>query len=162
MKISNYILTFAAMLLPVGSIFAQTENKKETASDAVIVLNKADFLEKVYNYEKNPEEWIYEGHLPCIIDFYADWCGPCKKVAPILNEFANKYKGQLIIYKINVDKEKELARAFGVSSIPTFFFIPRKGIPQSAMGALPRDSFESVIEEFLLKDPAESVVSTGY
>jgi thioredoxin len=153
MKIFKYILLYTAMLIPAGSVLAQTENN----TDTVVVLDKASFLKQVYNYEKNAEAWVYEGNLPCIIDFYADWCGPCKKVAPVLKELANEYKGQVIIYKINVDKEKELAKAFGVSSIPTFLFIPRKGTPQSAMGALPRDSFVKVIEEFLLKENAESV-----
>jgi thioredoxin len=149
------MVIFTAMLLPVGNILAQTGNKKAT-TDTVVVLNKADFFEKIYNYEKNPKEWIYEGNLPCIIDFYADWCMPCKKVAPILIELAAEYKGQVIMYKINVDKERELATAFGISSIPTFFFIPAKGTPQSAKGILPRESFVEVIEKFLLnKDSAE-------
>lgn len=149
MKFFKHILILAVIsLIPAGSILAQTENKE---ADPIVVLNKADFLEKIYNYEKNPNEWAYEGKLPCIIDFYADWCPPCKKVAPILKELATEYKGQVIIFKINVDKEKELAKAFGVSSIPTFLFIPAKGSPQSAAGALPRESFVKVIDEFLLK-----------
>jgi thioredoxin len=152
------MVLFTAMLLSVGSILAQTKNKKAT-TDTVVVLNKADFFEKIYNYEKNPTEWIYEGNLPCIIDFYADWCMPCRKVAPILKELATEYKGQVIIYKINVDKEKELAAAFGISSIPTFLFIPAKGTPQLANGVLPRESFVEVIEKFLLnkEDRAELV-----
>ncbi|MDR0742787.1 MAG: thioredoxin [Tannerella sp.] len=139
------MLMFATLFIPVGSIFAQAGS-----ADTVAVLNKAAFLEKIYNYEKHPKEWIYEGNLPCIIDFYADWCPPCKKVAPVLKELASEYEGRVIIYKINVDKEKELAKAFGISSIPTFLFIPAKGNPQSAVGVLPRESFVKVIEEFLL------------
>ncbi|MDR1097011.1 MAG: thioredoxin [Tannerella sp.] len=156
MKVFKYILTVAAMLIPAGSVLAQTGNGKEITADRVVVLNKADFLEKVFNYEKNPEAWVYEGSLPCIIDFYADWCGPCKMVSPILKELANEYKGRIIVYKIDVDKEKELARAFGISNIPTFLFIPAKGTPQSVRGALPRESFVQVIEEFLLKENADS------
>ena len=101
MKIFNCILIFAALLLLSGSLLRHPENLKNAASvsDEVVVLNKADFLEKVYNYEKNPGEWVYEGELPCIIDFYADWCGPCKRVAPILRELAAEYKGKVIVYK---------------------------------------------------------------
>lgn len=156
MKVFKYILTVAAMLIPAGSVLAQTANGKEITADRVVVLNKADFLEKVFNYEKNTEAWVYEGSLPCIIDFYADWCGPCKMVSPILKELANEYKGRIIVYKIDVDKEKELARAFGISSIPTFLFIPGKGTPQSVRGAIPRESFVKVIKEFLLKENADS------
>ncbi|HCC51579.1 MAG TPA: thioredoxin [Porphyromonadaceae bacterium] len=160
MKIFKYILIFTVMLILPAGILAQTENKKDTATDTVIVLNKAGFLEKIYNYEKNTEAWVYEGNLPCIIDFYADWCGPCKKVAPVLKELADEYKGQIIVYKIDVDKEKELAGAFGISSIPTFLFIPKKGTPQSAMGALPRESFVKVIKEFLLKENEDTAQTT--
>lgn len=140
--------------LPAGSLFSHPENSIEAtaAPDTIVVLNKADFLAKIYNYEKHSEEWVYEGELPCIIDFYADWCGPCKMVTPILKALAAEYKGKLIVYKIDVDREKELARVFGVRSIPTYLFIPKKDNPQSAMGAMPRESFEKVIKEFLLKD----------
>jgi thioredoxin len=154
MKIFNCILIFAALLLLSGSLLRHPENLKNAASvsDEVVVLNKADFLEKVYNYEKNPGEWVYEGELPCIIDFYADWCGPCKRVAPILRELAAEYKGKVIVYQINVDKERELAGLFRVSSIPMFLFIPKQDKPQSARGVMPRESFVKVIEDFLLKD----------
>jgi thioredoxin len=151
MKIFKNILISVAILIPAGSLLSQTENKK-AATDTVIVLDKAGFLEKIYNYEKNPGEWIYEGNLPCIIDFYADWCPPCKKVAPVLKDLAAEYKGQVIFYKINVDKERELAAAFKISNIPTFFFIPAGENPQSAAGALPRETFVKVIEEFLLNN----------
>ena len=154
MKFFAHILLFVALLLPAESLLSHPGNPGDTAagSEEVIVLNKADFLEKVYNYEKNPEEWVYEGTLPCIIDFYADWCPPCKKVAPILKELAAEYKGKILVYQINVESERELARFFGVSSIPMFLFVPAKNRPQSAMGAMPRDSFVEVIEKFLLKD----------
>ena len=112
--------------------------------------NKADFLTKVYNYEKNQSEWVYEGTKPCIVDFYADWCGPCKKVSPILKELAGEYKNDIVIYKINVDNEKELAAAFGIQSIPTLLFIPAKGKPQIAQGALSKEQFVEQINGFLL------------
>ncbi|MDR1525650.1 MAG: thiol reductase thioredoxin [Tannerella sp.] len=156
MNTLKYILIiFAAISLPAGSVRSHPENSIETtaaAPDTIVVLNKADFLAKVYNYEKHPEEWVYEGELPCIIDFYADWCGPCRKVTPILKALAAEYKGKLIIYKVDVDREKELARVFGVSNIPMYLFIPEKDTPHTSVGALPRESFEKVIKEFLLKD----------
>lgn len=118
----------------------------------VIHLTKAEFLKKVFDYEANPEEWKYEGDKPAIIDFYADWCGPCKRVAPILERLAKEYDGRIVIYKINTDKEKELSAAFGIRSIPTLLFIPLKEKPQLSQGALPEEAFRKVIDEFLLKE----------
>ena len=133
-----------------GSNDAMIKSSDSVSGD-VVVLNKEAFFEKIYNYEKNPEEWVYEGELPCIVDFYADWCAPCKMVDPILKELAKEYEGKIVIYKINTDNERELAAAFGIRSIPTYLFIPAKGNPQTARGAMPRDSFVKVIDEFLLK-----------
>ncbi len=116
----------------------------------VVHLTKADFLAKVYNYEKNPSEWKYEGDKPAIIDFYATWCGPCKMIAPILEELAKEYDGQIVIYKIDTEKEQELAAAFGIRSIPTLLFIPKTGDPQVAQGALPKATLKKAIDEFLL------------
>ena len=130
---------------------AERTEVNATASGEVVVLTKADFLSKVYNYEKNPSEWVYEGDKPAIIDFYADWCGPCKRVAPILDELAGTYKGKLVVYKINVDNEKELAAAFGIQSIPSLLFIPMKGVPRMSQGALSREQFVEQIDGFLLK-----------
>ena len=114
-------------------------------------LTKAEFLEKVYNFEKNPDEWKYEGDKPAIVDFYATWCGPCKMVAPILDELAKEYDGQIVIYKVDTDKETELARAFGIRSIPSILFIPMNGKPEMAQGALPKEAFKKAIDELLLK-----------
>jgi len=113
-------------------------------------LTKETFLEKVFNFEQN-KEWKFEGELPCIIDFYADWCGPCKMVAPILEELAEEYKGKINIYKVNTEQEVELAGAFGIQSIPSFLFVPKSEQPQMAMGALPKDTFKQVIQDVLLK-----------
>ena len=113
-------------------------------------LSKKEFLEKIYNYEKNPDKWVYEGDKPAIVDFYATWCGPCKVVAPILEELANEYAGKIVIYKIDTDKERELSAALGIQSIPTLLFIPMKGDPQVAQGALPKESLKRAIDEFLL------------
>ncbi len=146
-------------LLMSCSATASTDAKSGEAQTAqaapskgeVVVLTKADFLAKVYNYEKNPDQWVYEGDKPCIIDFYADWCGPCKQVAPILRDLAILYKKDIVVYKINVDQEQELAAAFGIQNIPTFLFIPKEGKPKMSMGALPRETFVQQIDEFLLK-----------
>ena len=112
-------------------------------------LTKATFLEKVFNYEKN-QEWKYEGELPCLIDFYADWCGPCKMVAPILEELSREYEGKIVIYKIDTEEEQELAAAFGIRSIPSLLFCPVEGQPQMAAGALPKATLKKAIDEILL------------
>lgn len=112
-------------------------------------LTKQSFLEKVFNYEVN-KDWKFEGDLPCIIDFYADWCQPCKMVAPILEELSKEYEGKINIYKIDTEAEQELAGAFGIRSIPSILFCPKEGQPQMSMGALPKDSFKQAIEEVLL------------
>ncbi len=113
-------------------------------------LTKETFLEKVFNYEKN-KDWKFEGELPCLIDFYADWCGPCKMVAPILEELSEEYKGKINIYKIDTEKETELSAAFGIKSIPSLLFCPKDEQPQMAQGALPKEQLKQVIEQVLLK-----------
>lgn len=143
-------LTLLLLFSFVACTRAQADTATEDAGE-VIVLNKADFLTKVFNYEKNPTKWTYEGDKPCIIDFYADWCGPCRRVAPVLKELAKRYKDDIVIYKINIDNERELAGTFGVTSIPTILFVPMKGEPQVSMGALPEESLVKMIEEVLLE-----------
>ena len=109
-------------------------------------LTKETFMEKVFNYEQN-KEWKYTGDKPCIIDFYADWCGPCKMVAPILEELSKEYDGKLYVYKIDTEAEQELASVFGIRSIPSLLFVPMEGQPQMAMGALPKDAFEKAFKD---------------
>ena len=121
---------------------------------ATIQLTTQDFKDKVFNYEKE-KEWGYNGELPALIDFYADWCGPCKMVAPILEELSETYKGQLTIYKVDTEVEIELASVFGIRSIPTFLFIPVNGDPMMQPGALPKKAFQQIIEERLLKQKSE-------
>ncbi|KAB2827543.1 MAG: thioredoxin [Paludibacter sp.] len=123
----------------------------ETKKMGTIKLTKAEFLTKAANYEANPSEWKYLGDKPCIIDFYADWCGPCKTIAPILEDLAKEYDGQIYIYKVDTEKEQELAAAFGIRSIPSLLFVPMNEQPQMAMGALPKETFKKAIEEVLLK-----------
>lgn len=123
----------------------------------VIQLTTQDFKDKVFNYDTD-SEWKLAGSLPVIIDFYADWCGPCKMVAPVLEELAKEYEGKIIIYKVDTEKETELSSVFGIRSIPTFLFIPLNGDPMLQPGAFPRKVFKEVIEEHLLKEvsgPAE-------
>lgn len=112
-------------------------------------LTKETFLQKVFNYELN-QEWKFEGNLPCLIDFYADWCNPCKIVAPILEELAVEFDGKINIYKVNTEQEQELAAAFGIRSIPSLLFCPKDGKPQMAMGALPKQAMTDAINEVLL------------
>ncbi len=111
-------------------------------------LTKETFLNKVFDYEKN-KEWKFEGARPCIIDFYADWCGPCKMVAPVLEELAKDYDGKLDVFKVNTEEEQELASAFGIRSIPSFLFVPAEGQPQMAMGALPKETFVQAFKDVL-------------
>jgi len=115
-----------------------------------IQLTTQDFKDKIFDYETS-EQWQFKGSRPAIIDFYADWCGPCKAVAPVLEELSETYKGQLDIYKLDTDKEQELSALFGIQSIPTFLFIPVDGNPMMQKGAIPKNAFEKVIEERLLQ-----------
>ncbi len=110
------------------------------------------FKEKVFDYENN-KEWSFNGDKPAIIDFYADWCGPCKMVAPVLDELSKEYEGKVDIYKIDTEKEQELAGVFGIRSIPSILFIPKEGQPQMAAGALPKDAFVKAIDEVLNVKP---------
>lgn len=118
-------------------------------------LNAQEFKDKVFNYETE-KEWMYKGNLPAIIDFYADWCGPCKMVAPVLEELSKEYEGQIQIYKVNTETETELAGVFGIRSIPTFLFIPVNDEPMMQPGAFPKKAFQQVIEERLLKKEIKS------
>ena len=137
----------------IEKLNAEIKTKKENKMEH---LTKETFQEKVFNYEVN-KEWKYEGDLPCLIDFYADWCGPCKMVAPILEELAKEYEGKIHIYKVDTEAQQELAAAFGIRSIPSLLFCPKEGQPQMAMGALPKATMEKAIKEILLAEtPVES------
>ena len=111
-------------------------------------LTKDSFLQKVFNYEQN-KEWKFEGELPCIIDFYADWCGPCKMVEPVLQELAHEYRDKLNIYRVNTEDQQELAAVFGIQSIPSILFVPLNDKPQMAVGALPKSSIKKAMNEIL-------------
>ena len=143
------LTTILAALLIVFSASATDPVKKKPVTP--IDITKAQFIEKIFNYEENPETWTYKGDKPAIIDFHATWCGPCRITNPILKELAAEYGEEIYIYKIDVDKEPELASVFGVRSIPTFIFVPLGENPQVAQGALPKASFKEAIDKLLLK-----------
>jgi len=112
-------------------------------------MDKAMFIEKVFDYE-NKKEWDFQGELPCVIDFWAPWCGPCKMVGPVIEELSKEYEGKVNFYKINTDVEQELAGAFGIRSIPSLLFVPKDGQPKMAVGALPKESLKEAVEKELL------------
>jgi thioredoxin len=114
-------------------------------------LTKDTFLQKVFNYETN-KEWKFEGELPCVVDFWAPWCGPCKVVGPVLDELSNEYSGKVNFYKINTDEEQELGSVFGIQSIPSLLFVPKEGQPKMAVGALPKETLKKAIEEELFTE----------
>jgi thioredoxin 1 len=114
-----------------------------------IQLTAEGFRSRIFDYEKE-EAWNYKGSLPAIVDFYAEWCGPCKTIAPILEDLAIEYDEQVIIYKIDTDKESELSSLFGIQSIPTLLFIPVQGDLMMQRGALPKNVLKQVIDEKLL------------
>ena len=147
MKRISVLMAFFAVALVAFAANPPTQEIKIKP----IELTSAAFLEKVFNYKENVKEWEYEGDKPAIVDFYATWCGPCRKTAPILDDLADEYGDEIYVYKVDVDKEPELAKVFGIQSIPTFLFIPRHGNPQIAQGALPKETFKKAIDEFLLE-----------
>lgn len=159
MKTPLYILLASALMLAGctnnkkadNSASKQTTEQKtdDAASDegAVTQLSAADFRLKIMDYEAHRTEWVFEGKRPAVIDFYTTWCGPCKMMAPIVEEMAKAYAGKVDFYKVDIDKEQELAKTFGIQSIPTFLFIPVKGKPTMQMGAMPKETFEKMVKE---------------
>jgi thioredoxin len=149
----NTLYLFIILLITVLSAKALPGTAEE---GAVVQINKADFLKKIMDYEKYPKDWKYTGKLPCVVDFYADWCAPCRLASPVLEELAKKYKGQILVYKVNVDQEKDLAKVFGINGIPSFLWVPETGTPTMKSGvpnnpSLIKEQFEKMITEFLLK-----------
>jgi thioredoxin len=111
-------------------------------------LDKESFKRKVFDWDAN-RDWKYEGSLPAIVDFYAEWCGPCKMIGPVLEELSRKHEGEMSVYKVDIDKEAELASIFGITSVPTLLFIPKEGMPRMALGALPKPQIEKIMGEVL-------------
>jgi thioredoxin len=125
---------------------------KSTATEGKLEhLTNQTFKKKVMDYEKNPHEWVFEGDKPVIVDFYASWCRPCRMIAPIMEELAEEYKGKIVIYKVDTDAEHELANVFGIQSLPTVLFIPMQGKPSMQKGAMDKESYKKIIDEFMLK-----------
>ena len=141
------ILITLAILAFGLTVNAQEEKK----ASKVQHLTYKEFLKKVWDFEKNPNTFVYKGEVPAIVDFYADWCGPCRRVAPIMEKLAEEYDGKLVVYKVNTQFETELAKAFQIRSIPTVLFIPMEGQPMMQVGALPEEGYRQVIQERLLK-----------
>ena len=148
----NKILLSAGIIVVILAIlFFYSFNKKggEISGSGPEHLTAVSFKQKVFDYEKN-KEWKYEGDLPCIVDFYADWCGPCKRVSPILEDLSKEYAGKIRVYKVNTDQERELSSAFQIQSIPSLLFVPKTGQPQMSMGAIGKEDFVKAINEVLL------------
>ena len=143
-----------AFLLLVMAVFAA---KTVAGADGEAVkIDKAQFKALIMDYEKSPKVWKYEGKLPCVVDFYADWCGPCRLASPVLEELAQKYKGKIVVYKVNTDQERELSTVFGISGIPAFLWVPPTGNPTMTSGVARspqeiKDQFEKMITDVLLK-----------
>lgn len=138
-------------LLMGGALYAQTATTQATTG-SVIQMDKALFQEKIFDYSQQQTTWKYKGAKPAIIDFYADWCGPCRKIAPILKELATEYANQIVVYKVDTDKQKELGSEMGIQSLPTILFIPLEGQPQVIVGAADKETFVRAIKEVLLKE----------
>ena len=147
-RITNFIFLFSLLTIFCGGVVAQIP--RGSHEGRTIKLNKAAFLKKVVNFQKSPTVWNYLGDKPAIIDFYADWCGPCRRLAPVLDELATEYAGKIYIYKVNVDNEKEIAEAFGITSLPTIVFVPMKGSPSAGTGFMPKETLRGAIKELLL------------
>lgn len=146
------------MLVSCGNSNKDSKKSKQNEEEIVVVeestlvktLDYKTFIKKVWDIESSPNNVIYQGKVPCIIDFYADWCGPCRKVAPIMEEIAQEYEGKLIVYKVNVDNERKLATVFKIQSIPTVLFFPMDGQPLSQVGGLSKEEYISIINKHLI------------
>ncbi len=140
------ILTLTLLLFTLGAAASNEDEKTMKATN----ITKQDFINKVMDYKSNPSEWKYKGDKPAIIDFYASWCGPCRMLAPILDEIAKEYDGKIYVYKVDTEAETELAQLFGIRSIPSILFVPMDGQPMMMQGALPKAELQQVIEEKLI------------
>lgn len=140
------ILTLMLLLFTLGAAASNEEEKTMKATN----ITKQDFIDKVMDYKSNPSEWKYKGNKPAIIDFYASWCGPCRMLAPVLDEIAKEYDGKIYVYKVDTEAETELAQLFGIRSIPSILFVPMDGQPMMMQGALPKAELQKVIEEKLI------------
>ena len=158
MKLFKVAMILSLLAFVSCNMFASDSKKEGKAAGTsanITSLTSSGFKEKVFNYEnyeKGDKQWKYAGSLPAIIDFYADWCGPCRRLAPILAELAEEYAGKIVIYKVDVDAQKEVAAFFGVNSIPLLLFVPMEGEPQIGQGLMPKENLKKAIDSFLLGD----------
>ncbi|MGM5629664.1 thioredoxin [Apibacter raozihei] len=151
------LFTLVILLILSNSKYTESASTKKSNYKTMktIPLTIEDFAKKIMDYKSNPEVWKYLGDKPAIIDFYADWCSPCKMIAPMLEELAKEYEDEIYIYKVDTESERELAAMFGIRSIPSILFIPMEGEPQMAQGAMPKEDFQRLIEEILLNNKKE-------
>lgn len=156
MKVIKKISITLTLFVIAIATFAANPDTKIKNSAKPIDLNTAVFIEKVHNFVKSPNEWNYLGDKPAIIDFHATWCGPCKQIAPVLAQLAAEYGDDIYVYKVDVDQEPDIAKAFGIRSVPSLLFIPHDGQPQMGQGNIPKESLKKVIDEFMLgKKPVQ-------
>ena len=145
-----YVVTFCILILASGfsegSVYVPKPNDEKAT---IVYLTNESFKKMVFNFEAN-KAWKYEGTTPALIDFYADWCGPCRTLSPVIEEIAKEYAGKIIVYKVDTEKEKQLSQSLGITSLPTLLFVPVTGQPQAAMGALPKETLVKIINDVLL------------
>ena len=154
----TFITILSVLMLASCGNSNKDKQKKEQAQEVTVIeentlvktLDYKTFVKKVWDIETSPNNFMYKGKLPCIIDFYADWCGPCKRVAPIMESIAQEYEGEVVVYKVYVDKEQKLPLIFKVKNIPTVFFLPTEGQPLSQVGALSKEEYISIINKHLI------------
>lgn len=130
------VLFFVSLTLPV-------------VAEDVVYITTEQFKERIFDY-KNEKDWIFKGNKPCVIDFYTTWCGPCKRLAPIMEEMSQKYCDQVVFFKADTERERELAYVFGINSIPQVLYIPMEGKPLLLKGLYPKEEIVRIIDEFLL------------
>lgn len=149
MRKTSIIFTLLVFVAMATFATGKEVDKKKKATP--IELNSNEFVKKVHDFKKNPNNWKYKGDKPAIIDFHATWCGPCLQLAPTLEALAAEYSDEIYIYKVDVDEEPEIARAFGIQSVPSILFIPEgDASPQMGQGNIPKENLKKVIDEFML------------
>jgi thioredoxin 1 len=148
-KITLSVIIFSLFFITCKSEKPDSSGTKTTASSEVTPLTNEGFKKMVFNYEVN-KEWKFEGNKPVIIDFYADWCAPCRQLSPLVEEIAKEYSGRIIVYKVDTEKERALTQSVGITGLPTLLFIPAKGKPQASMGFVSKESLVKAVNEILL------------
>lgn len=146
---------FMILMLPILFTDCKVDNASaSTARNAegngtVQQLTDESFKKLIFNYDKN-KDWKYEGSKPAIIDFYADWCAPCRQLSPLVEEVAREYSGKINVYRVDTQKETVLSQNMGITSLPTLIFIPENGKPQYTIGAIPKETLVKAVNEILL------------